>query len=470
MMAYPSCYNHLLQVDLGADQTRYLLTNLFFGASCTVSEPVYEAFCEAEKTGFIEDERLPGEAGQYFLERGFLWADPEAEETLLAGAAQSLGDRSRLAAGLNGGHYGFITSLYCNLACPYCFQQAHADSCGFLAPRQVDLGLAAIERCEAQVAAHGLGENNLPKVSITGGEPLLQNKVNLALLEYLLEKLEEKGWPYSITTNGTELARFVQSHTPTRFCRNIQVTLDGPRSIHDGRRCFRGGDPSFDAICAGLEAALSAGWPMTLRVNLDLTNVEHLPTLADFVREQGWLGYDNFYAYVSPVTDHGSIAGPTAPGDEADLLEGLLAVVDRAPELRQVFDIRHFRGFDYVERMLLHKNPKNPVLFRCEAVMGMYIFDPHGDVHVCLEAVGDRGRRVGTYDPAWNLDEAAFGRWTHRNVLTLPECRGCKIRFICAGGCTIESFNHNGKPCCMPFLREIDLAWSYYASSRSDLF
>lgn len=469
-MLYPSRYNHLMQINLDAGKTRYLLTNLFFGASCTLNESVYSAFCEAEKTGFLDSGHLSEETSQHFVERGFLWPDPVAEEQLLVGAAQSLGDRSRLAAGLNGGHYGFITSLYCNLGCPYCFQQAHADSCGFLTPRQVDLGLAAIEASERQVSSHSHGQANLPKISITGGEPLLKNKANLAVLEYLLEKLEAKGWPYGITTNGTELARFVSAHAPTSCCRNIQVTLDGPRPIHDERRCFRDGGPSFDIICAGLDAALAAGWRMTLRVNLDLTNVDHLPALAKFVRDQGWLNQDNFYAYVSPVTDHGSIAGPTAPGNEADLLSALLTVVDQVPEVRQVFDIRHFRGFDYVERILLHKNPKNPVLFRCEAVMGMYIFDPHGDVHVCLEAVGDRERRVGRYDPAWSIDEAAFSRWTHRNVLTLPECHDCKIRFICAGGCTIESFNHNGQPCCMPFLHEIDLAWNYYAKSRPDLF
>jgi radical SAM protein with 4Fe4S-binding SPASM domain len=110
------------------------------------------------------------------------------------------------------------------------------------------------------------------------------------------------------------------------------------------------------------------------------------------------------------------------------------------------------------------------VLYRCEAVMGMYIFDPHGDVHVCLEAVGDRGLRVGTYDPEWRLENEAFARWTQRNVLGLQACRRCKIRFVCAGGCTIESFNHGNLPCCMPFLREMDIAWQYFAKSQPELF
>jgi radical SAM protein with 4Fe4S-binding SPASM domain len=120
--------------------------------------------------------------------------------------------------------------------------------------------------------------------------------------------------------------------------------------------------------------------------------------------------------------------------------------------------------------MFARKDPKFPVLYRCEAVMGMFIFDPNGDTHVCLEAVGNRNLRVGVYDPEWRLDDEAFSKWTRRNVLSMQECRACKVRFVCAGGCTIESFNHGGEPCCMPFLREMDIAWEYFAKTQPELF
>jgi uncharacterized protein len=469
-MLVPSRYNHLIQVEPLSGPPAFIVTNLFFGAACFVEATVYHALLQAERDGFVQEARLPGDVRDYLLEKGYLWTEPAAEERLLQDAADALGDRDRLAAALQGGHYGFITSLYCNLACPYCFQQAHADSCGFLTPRQVDLGMEAIARCEERALALSSETATWPKISITGGEPLLRNSANLTVLSHLLQRLDERQWPFSITTNGTDLAQFVAEVEPMDHCRNIQVTLDGPRPVHDRRRRYRNGAGSFDRICEGLDAALSAGWRMTLRVNLDMSNVEQLPALAEFVQAQGWLGHGSFYAYASPVTDHGSVGGYDCPRDEADLLEALLKVIDRAPELRKAFDIRHFRGFDYVERMLVHDDPKFPVFFRCEAVMGMYIFDPHGDLHVCLEAVGDRDLRIGTYDPGWHLDGVALDRWTHRNVLAMPECSHCKIRFICAGGCSIESFNHGGRPCCMPFLREMDLAWEYFARANPDLF
>lgn len=469
-MYYPSKYNYLLKLNTENGRTVRVLSNLFFGSVDLVNETVYNAFIEGEKCGIISREDWKENVWKYFQERGFVWQDPESEENIIRSGAGYYGQRDQIAAGLGGGYYGFITSLYCNLACPYCFQKNKADSCGFLSPEMVDKGLDAIENCEKKVMSLNNGKETLPKISITGGEPLLRSKANLDVLDHLLGRLWDLHWPYSITTNGTELEQFIADHEPSENCRNVQVTLDGPREIHDQRRRFRNGGPSFDRIVNGLEAALDQGWKMTLRVNLDMGNVDYLPILAEFIKLRGWRNYKDFFAYASPVTDHGAIGGYDTPKDESDLLLALLQVVEKSPIVREVFDIRHFRGFDYVERMIVEKNPRYPSIYRCEAVLGMYIFDPRGDVHVCLEAAGDPALRVGTYYPDWNLDELAAERWTQRHVLSMDECNNCKTRFICAGGCTMDGFNHGNEARCMPFLKEVEIAWQYYARNRPELF
>ena len=192
----------------------------------------------------MREELLPEQTWEYFISKGFAWKQPDTEDHFIKRAAYSQGTREQIASGLNGGHYGFITSLYCNLACPYCFQKEKADSCGFLTKAQVDLGLAAIQNCENQVAVQKGGKPNLPKISITGGEPLLTNPANMEVLDYLINRLVELHWPFSITTNGTHLAEFVATHERVDNCRNVQVTLDGPKWLHDQRRYFRNGAPS----------------------------------------------------------------------------------------------------------------------------------------------------------------------------------------------------------------------------------
>ena len=467
-MYYPSQYNHLIEVEADCQPVR-VLTNLLYGAADIVNETVFKAFMEGETCGMIPEKRLPRHVWDHFVKKGFVYTDPRSEEELFCNSQHVCNPRDQLAAKLQGGYYGFLTSLYCNLGCPYCFQRAKADSCGFLSPHQVEKGLTAIKECEDRVTALAK-EKTLPRISITGGEPLLRNKANLLVLDYLLKRLYELQWPYSITTNGTELVPFVKEHDLAENCRNIQVTLDGPPKMHNQRRHFRDGSPSFDRIVDGIHHALAAGWNITLRVNLDMLNVHYVPALAAFVKEQQWDTYEGFSAYVSPVTDHGAFEDYDTPKDEADLLLALLQVVEKSPIVREVFDIRHFKGFNYVERILLDKKPRLPVVYRCEAVMGMYIFDPRGDVHVCLEAAGDPSMRVGIYDPAWALDESALATWMQRHILNIEECNTCKIRFICAGGCMIDAVNHGNVANCMPFLREMEIAWQYYARVRPDLF
>ncbi len=352
-MSYPSRYNHLVRTNLANGRDVRIVTNLLFGASDLVDESIYNALLEGENTGRVTPGRLSPENHDYLLSRRMVWSDPHAEETLVGKLGDSYGGRDKIAAGLGGGQYGFITSLYCNLDCPYCFQKEHADSCGFLTKRQVDLGLAAIGKAEEAVVALSGGKPTLPKISITGGEPMLPNKTNRETLDYLVERLNELGWPYNITTNGTELANYVNRHDSSPRCRNVQVTLDGPPEIHDSRRHFRGGAPSFAQIINGVDLGLKAGLKITLRVNLDMSNVDGLPKLAAIVKERKWNDFEDFHAYVSPVTDHGSIAGDEVPRNEADLLESLLLVTEDHPEILDVFSIKHFRGFNYVERIIV---------------------------------------------------------------------------------------------------------------------
>ena len=469
-MLFPSQYNHLVHVTTPNGEAHHIVSNLFVGSCNVVNAEVFTMFQEAEENGQIQTDRLTEDAKRHFLQSGLLHTEPDREEQLIESTGGTYGDRDQIAAGLHGGQYGFITSLYCNLDCPYCFQKEKADSCGYLSKRQIDLGLDVIEVCERRVADLASLKNTIPKISITGGEPLLRNRNNLESVDYLMEQLDQRGWPFNITTNGTELSHFVTEHDQLDRCRNIQITLDGPKHVHDTRRCFRGGTPSFDHIVEGADAALRAGWKLTLRVNLDMSNVNDLPELVGFVEQRGWLDFENFSAYVSPVTDHGPIGGHEVPKDEADLLEAVLAVVEENPGVSRVFNIKHFRGFNYVRQMLVEKKPLYPVMFRCEAVTGMFIFDPKGDVHVCLEAVGDSNLRVGRYDPEFILDDAVFEKWANRNVLQLANCKNCKVRFVCAGGCALESFNKRDGEYCMPFLREMEIAWHYYGRTRPELF
>ncbi len=461
-----SKFNHLTKIELPDGASRYILSNLLTGASMIINKKYYDIF--------ISDKVLPENVDKDFLHhllnRCFIYKDIEEEEAVICKVAEKYCDRESLAAGLGGGYYGFITSLHCNLACPYCFQRKNASKFGFLTKEMIDKAIDFIYKNEEMIKEKFKLDITSPKISVTGGEPLLLNKENKEAFLHLIKRLNEMNYQYSITTNGTNLIEFSEYFTPGENCRNIQVTLDGPREIHDKRRKYKDGSPSFDIICSNIDFALKQNWKITLRVNLDMNNVAYLSQLADYIIDREFYNNKNFYAYVSPVTDHGNLGDYETPKDEADLLETLLGIVEKKPYIKEVFDIKHFRGFNYVERMLIENNPRYPVLFRCEAVMGMYIFAPEGDIYMCLESVGDPSLSVGKYSPDLVLNEEIYSKWARRNVMNLKDCQNCKIKFLCAGGCSMECINNNTESACMPFLREMDMAWKYYGRTKPELF
>jgi len=466
-MYYLSKYNHLFETRTATGKPVRLLSNLFLGASTQVNENIYTVFQAGEKTRTIDENVLSADILHYFIDRGYLWTEATSEEVMIETAFKQSFNRDGMSENLQSSHYGFITSMNCNLDCPYCFQRNKSDSGSTLTSKQVDLAFNVIANHQEKVQDF-IKNKRFPKITITGGEPLLRNKANLQVLEYLLERLGALQWKYNIITNGTELTQFVETRSLDENCRHIQVTLDGSAEIHDRRRCFRNGTPSFKKICSGIDAALSANWPIVLRVNLDINNVNYMSELAKFIQTQGWCNHPNFHAYLSPVTNHNNL-DDYPENNEASLLVELLCLIRGNPEIRDVFDIRHFLGFSYVEDMV-NKKPRFPNYYRCEDVRKMYIFDSKGDIYSCLEAVGNPLFRIGTYDPNFELNHSSIAQWTERNVMTLDNCRNCKICFICAGGCAFEGFNYPEKIHCMPFLEEIDIAWEHYVKTKPELF
>ncbi len=166
-MYYPSQYNHLFETTTVTGKPIRLLTNLFFGASLQVNEAVYQIFKEGEKNGEIQKKYLNANVWQYLLDKGFVWTKSTSEDAMIESLFSRQLNGDGMAAHLKGGDYGFITSLNCNLACPYCFQRTKADSCGVLTPKQVDLAFNVIESRETKIKSLVKENKNfLPKISI----------------------------------------------------------------------------------------------------------------------------------------------------------------------------------------------------------------------------------------------------------------------------------------------------------------
>ncbi|MEO0025271.1 MAG: radical SAM protein [candidate division WOR-3 bacterium] len=138
----------------------------------------------------------------------------------------------------------------CNLRCLYCifsgqyyYERTHF-SCS-MSKTVMRQSLAYARSCA--LAIDGEQERG---VSFYGGEPLLRYEVIRELIsEFNCDR--DVRWIFRIVTNETlineEMAKF--------FAENgvfLQVSLDGPRHIHDRYRVFPNGSPTFDRILKNL--------------------------------------------------------------------------------------------------------------------------------------------------------------------------------------------------------------------------
>src|SRR5512138_2393801 len=175
-----------------------------------------------------------------------------------------------------------VPSFGCNLACTYCYQEPFDPSgAGLVSPEVVDAFFAWVDR-------HHASERPRPYLTLFGGEPLRDTPAHRDRVGRFLDGARARRLEVAVVTNGHDLAAFLPALRAGPV-KEVQVTLDGPRAVHDRRRPHASGRGTFDRIVAGVDALVAAGIPVNLRVVADRENLPSLPALADLAREKGWL-------------------------------------------------------------------------------------------------------------------------------------------------------------------------------------
>lgn len=199
----------------------------------------------------------------------------------------------------------------CQLACDYCGQEHNSTK----------LSVDAQDQTVARIAAklRGAAERAEPYSSLRvgwfGAEPLLGLDVIRRMSPHLRMAAASANCSYSshVVTNGFSLSgdlatELVQDHGVER----IEITLDGPRAIHDRRRFTKGGQGSFTRILEGLVETVSRqirGLTLSIRCNVDAKNADAVPEL---LRQLSSLGLAGCEMNFSPVYDWGNNAGDDA--------------------------------------------------------------------------------------------------------------------------------------------------------------
>lgn len=328
-----------------------------------------------------------------------------------------------------------ILSYACNLRCVYCYEEG--------IPREQRVIQDARLRTMLEVIEQLARGKQRTQVVLFGGEPLLSQPYHMRCVQRVLEHATKNGWEIEVVTNGVDLGYYVPLLKEYSISQ-IQVTLDGPKHIHDIRRPSADGRGSFEAIVRSVDAALAAQLPIAVRVNADRQNVEYAPELVDFFSARGWLDESRFGAYWGVTFDLQGRYPYCAPAHV--MLERILEIRKRHPLTKRI-SLEAWEALQYLLYPYLLGEPRLPKFFFCGAHRNEWCFDLYGDVYFCADGVGREEFRVGKYDAVLALDQGRVALWREHDVLRVPSgCSRCPVRLCCGGGCWFRRMCAAGSP------------------------
>ena len=346
----------------------------------------------------------------------------------------------------------FVPTYACNFTCSYCYQSGYPDK---------NLSFSK-EITDAFFDFVGKQFSNRKKyITLFGGEPLLNSQSYKESLSYFIEKAVAGKLDIAVVTNGYFLDQYLDILDPA-FTREIQITLDGTRDMHNQRRKLKNNSPTFDKIVENIDACLQKQMPVNLRMVVDRENMDDLPALADFAIEKGWADHPLFKTQIGRNYElHYCQDGKSKLFNRLSLYQELLGLIKKHPQI-----IRFYKPAFSVMKFLQENGelPK-PLFDACPACKSEWAMDYTGTIYSCTATVGKPGEKLGSFYPKVELSDEKIKIWQQRDVMHIEKCRECNLQLICGGGCGSIAFNQNHdilSPDCRPIGELIGLGAEAY--------
>ena len=331
-------------------------------------------------------------------------------------------------------------TLDCNFRCKYCFEK-HPK--GVMSEEtQTKLIDFVKER---------LTSAKIFSVTWYGGEPLLAKNIVYSLSEKFLEICQKSNINYDafIVTNASLMNDSDIENFKKYKISGAQITIDGPKEIHDKRRLHVNNESTFDKLIDRANALLNNDLNVIVRINIDKDNIDRveelLETLKARIDKHENLKID--FGQVSPFTDIcKSIESDCYSNEQyADIMLPLYAKVNEY-------------GFS-VNKMNVYPSPRTN--FCCHDYVNSFVVDNLGELYKCWNHVGNLKKSCGNVN-AFKSDKLVSNylsaiQW---NPIHSAKCHDCKYLPICMGSCPDSS--QDGQPVCGTIKYNLDKVLEYY--------
>ncbi len=364
------------------------------------------------------------EALGYLKEKGFIVASEKDETDGLKLIQQSI-----IQGPLIDTLYLLLTDN-CNFGCTYCFFEGSYNG-----PKEKtmnmtrELALASVRRFAGYLKKAYEGIEFIPNESgivFYGGEPLINASVFFAAVEEIARLKDSGDFPQdlilNINTNGSlitpEIASFCARHNI-----EVDVSLDGYKSVHDACRIWRGKRTgTFEDVMRGIAILKEAGAKTCISCTVSETNVEDLPEIFNWFLDGAGVGNVGF----NPLLNNHQyvIKDPDYPSKVA---QAMIECFKIARE-RGIYEARMMRKVKaFVDGTIYDRD--------CCGCGKQVVILPNGKIGVC-HAYSGTGNYFVDPDSEFDPFEHPFWQeWSKRSPINMPQCYGCEALTICGGGC-----------------------------------
>jgi len=333
------------------------------------------------------------------------------------------------------------TSYACNLACVYCFEGKGEIYNKKMNDEITDASIKFIKNM--------VNKYNRKKLHLTlyGGEPLLNLKADMKLIKEISSWCEETGIEFqcNIFTNGTLITKdLIEKLSSFAISPRVQISVHGPKKIHDKKRIFKNGEGSYETIMHGLKLLKDSKMPFYIAEMIDKDNLHLQEEFLDDLIERGLrnasvdnpsLGFDILDASTKYCKSYESSCLSEKKGE------------------RSLIDLKRLaihKGFEVFSDLIL-----NPIFCSAETKF-LFVIDPFGDLYNCPVLMGNKRHRIGSINNKGQLTKITYSYYDFmsRNPLSFEKCKNCKYFPLCGGGCANNAFFKYGtfhRENCTPF-------------------
>lgn len=409
----PRLSKFIVETSLSESDNRVLIYSTFSGQICILPKDTVQLI-KNRSYDFSNDDILIED----LLRKRILVQDDSDELSDL------LLDNARLSDENSTLYFVIQPSSYCQFSCSYCGQKHNKGSASISLPAEIGKFVDKAIRTRPT--------RNV-RVGWFGAEPLAGFRTMLDVSHEIRQVVQHRNIAFTskIVTNGYSLTMNVVSRLmEAAGLDEIEVTIDGPKHIHDARRAPSNNRGSYERILNNIHNLTGFGIAITIRCNVDLYNYKYVDVLISDLTSRGLNRFCKLY--FAPVHSWGNDAHDTSISRE------IFAYKELSWKLQL-----HKLGWDVG---FLPPRKSNTCLATKD---DGYVFDSNGTAFGCTEfPLVDqyKGRELGALLGPAGLRKDRLSNFWDRVLEGDTYCKNCFNLPTCGGACPKE-WDEGRVPC-----------------------